>query len=177
MWLEHEAYGLRAIFHIQLWSETINQYLVFLMALSLHLQIATHIRAVSIPQHYWPSLFGRLASATPRGRSSIGRCHCTGNKHGVEFTPIGRRYAQPLWGPSIHALPQDMLPVSCRICVSPGSTPVCGVTMLSHVTNHVFCQQGYNRAVKSAVVNSKPQDLPHRLHPLGSRALSALLGP
>lgn len=165
------------IFHIELWSETTNQYLLYLMSMSLHLRIATHIRAVSIPQHYWPLLLARLASATARGRSSIGRCHCTGNQHGVEFAPIGCRYAQPLWGPPSHALPQDMLPVSCRICVSPGSTPVCGVTTLSHVTNHISRQQGYNRAVKSAVVNSKTQDFPHRLHPLGSRALSALLGP
>lgn len=152
-----------------------NQYL--LMSLPLHLRSATHIRAVSIPQRYWPSVLGRLASATPRGRSSIGRCHCTGNKYGVEFALIGRRYAQPLWEPSTHALPQDVLPVSCKICIRPGSTPVCGVTMFLHVTNHVCCQQGYNRAVKSAVVNTKPQDLPHRLPPLGSRALSALLGP
>jgi len=78
--------------------------------------------------------------------------------------------------PAMH-YPRTCCRFSCRICVSPGSTPVCGVTTLSHVTNHISRQQGYNRAVKSAVVNSKTQDFPHRLHPLGSRALSALLGP
>jgi hypothetical protein len=82
----------------------------------------------------------------------------------------------PPWGPSSPALPQDMLPVSCKIYIRPGSTLVCGVTMLPHVTNHVCCQQGHNRVVKSPAVNIKTPDWPHRLRPSESRAPVRALG-
>ncbi|OAG24774.1 hypothetical protein CC77DRAFT_544016 [Alternaria alternata] len=101
-----------------------------LVSLFLHPRRGTPIRAGVVSQHDCPSLLRSFAGATLWDRST--RCQCAGQQCRLDIYSYWTPLCTPPWGPANQALPQDILPVSCRICTRPEQRSFAG-SQCSHM--------------------------------------------